>query len=180
MRIGSRLPKRVAQGGRRRRTDRRGRRSSTGHGVCHDRRPADSDRALHGAGAHGDLCRARNLTPAQREHDVDDRDSDGGSARPCRSGRSSDGSRQRRRDTGVAGRRCSCPGRNSAPRLRGQLHLRAGAHGFKAGIGLVIMLDQIPKLLGINFHKGAFFHNVFWKSFRVSRTFRRQRSPWEW
>src|SRR5262249_22029460 len=32
--------------------------------------------------------------------------------------------------------------------------------GFKAGIGLVIMVDQIPKLLGIHFHKGSFLHNV--------------------
>src|SRR5262245_62104103 len=32
--------------------------------------------------------------------------------------------------------------------------------GFKAGIGLVIVLDQIPKLLGIHFDKGSFFHNV--------------------
>jgi high affinity sulfate transporter 1 len=32
--------------------------------------------------------------------------------------------------------------------------------GFKAGIGLVIVLDQVPKLLGIHFHKGPFFHNV--------------------
>jgi high affinity sulfate transporter 1 len=32
--------------------------------------------------------------------------------------------------------------------------------GFKAGIGLVIVLDQVPKLLGIHFHKGSFFHNL--------------------
>jgi SulP family sulfate permease len=32
--------------------------------------------------------------------------------------------------------------------------------GFKAGVGFVIALDQIPKLLGIHFPKGAFFHNV--------------------
>jgi len=32
--------------------------------------------------------------------------------------------------------------------------------GFKAGIGLVIVLDQIPKLLGFHIHKGAFLHNV--------------------
>ena len=32
--------------------------------------------------------------------------------------------------------------------------------GFKAGIGLVIVLDQVPKLLGIHFPKGTFFHNV--------------------
>jgi sulfate permease, SulP family len=32
--------------------------------------------------------------------------------------------------------------------------------GFKAGIGLVIVVDQIPKLLGIHFQKGPFFHNL--------------------
>jgi SulP family sulfate permease len=32
--------------------------------------------------------------------------------------------------------------------------------GFKAGIGLVIVVDQVPKLLGIHFHKGSFPHNV--------------------
>jgi high affinity sulfate transporter 1 len=32
--------------------------------------------------------------------------------------------------------------------------------GFKAGIGLVIVLDQIPKLLGIHIEKGSFGHNV--------------------
>jgi high affinity sulfate transporter 1 len=32
--------------------------------------------------------------------------------------------------------------------------------GFKAGIGLVIVVDQVPKLLGIHFQKGSFFHNI--------------------
>jgi sulfate permease, SulP family len=32
--------------------------------------------------------------------------------------------------------------------------------GFKAGIGVVIVLDQVPKILGIHFPKGGFFHNV--------------------
>src|SRR5213075_3117318 len=32
--------------------------------------------------------------------------------------------------------------------------------GFKAGIGLVIVLDQIPKLLGVHFAKGNFLHNL--------------------
>ena len=32
--------------------------------------------------------------------------------------------------------------------------------GFKAGIGLVIVLDQVPKILGIHFHKGSFIQNV--------------------
>jgi high affinity sulfate transporter 1 len=32
--------------------------------------------------------------------------------------------------------------------------------GFKAGIGVVIVVDQIPKLLGIHFSKGPFFGNL--------------------
>ena len=32
--------------------------------------------------------------------------------------------------------------------------------GFKAGIGMVIVLDQLPKLLGVHFPKGGFFHNL--------------------
>jgi len=32
--------------------------------------------------------------------------------------------------------------------------------GFKAGIGLVIVLDQVPKLLGVHFPKGGFLHNL--------------------
>ena len=32
--------------------------------------------------------------------------------------------------------------------------------GFKAGIGLVIVVDQLPKVLGIHFPKGSFFHNL--------------------
>jgi len=32
--------------------------------------------------------------------------------------------------------------------------------GFKSGIGLVIVVDQIPKLLGIHIDKGEFIHNI--------------------
>ena len=32
--------------------------------------------------------------------------------------------------------------------------------GFKAGIGIVIVLDQLPKLLGVHFPKGTFLENV--------------------
>jgi sulfate permease, SulP family len=32
--------------------------------------------------------------------------------------------------------------------------------GFKAGIGVVIIVDQLPKVLGIHFDKGSFLHNV--------------------
>jgi high affinity sulfate transporter 1 len=31
--------------------------------------------------------------------------------------------------------------------------------GFKAGVGLVVIVDQIPKLLGVHFEKGGFFEN---------------------
>jgi high affinity sulfate transporter 1 len=32
--------------------------------------------------------------------------------------------------------------------------------GFKAGIGLVILFDQVPKVLGIHFPRGSFVHNL--------------------
>ena len=32
--------------------------------------------------------------------------------------------------------------------------------GFKAGIGIVIVLDQLPKILGVHFPRGSFFQNV--------------------
>ncbi len=32
--------------------------------------------------------------------------------------------------------------------------------GFKAGIGIVIVLDQLPKILGIHFPRGTFSHNL--------------------
>jgi high affinity sulfate transporter 1 len=32
--------------------------------------------------------------------------------------------------------------------------------GFKAGVGLVIVVDQVPKLLGLHIDKGHFFHNL--------------------
>jgi high affinity sulfate transporter 1 len=32
--------------------------------------------------------------------------------------------------------------------------------GFKAGIGLVIVVDQVPKMLGVHFDKGHFVHNL--------------------
>jgi len=33
--------------------------------------------------------------------------------------------------------------------------------GFKAGIGLVIVLDQLPKLLGIHITKGGFLRDIW-------------------
>ena len=33
--------------------------------------------------------------------------------------------------------------------------------GFKAGIGLVIVVDQVPKLLGVHIERGHFFRKIF-------------------
>jgi sulfate permease, SulP family len=42
--------------------------------------------------------------------------------------------------------------------------------GFKAGIGVVVVLDMVPKLLGVHIEKAGFFHNVL-ETFRaVPRT----------
>ncbi|SAK66319.1 SulP family inorganic anion transporter [Caballeronia ptereochthonis] len=32
--------------------------------------------------------------------------------------------------------------------------------GFKAGVAIVIVVDQLPKLFGIHYPKGSFFHNI--------------------
>jgi len=42
--------------------------------------------------------------------------------------------------------------------------------GFKAGIGVVIIVDQIPKLLGIHFARGTFIQNVVATVHNLSRT----------
>jgi high affinity sulfate transporter 1 len=42
--------------------------------------------------------------------------------------------------------------------------------GFKAGIGLVIVLDQVPKLLGIHIHKEGFFRDIISLAQQVPET----------
>jgi MFS superfamily sulfate permease-like transporter len=42
--------------------------------------------------------------------------------------------------------------------------------GFKAGIGLVIILDQVPKLLGVHVDKGPFLHNLLALVHHLPRT----------
>jgi sulfate permease, SulP family len=42
--------------------------------------------------------------------------------------------------------------------------------GFRAGIGLVIVVDQIPKILGIHFSRGTFVHNVLSTVHNIPRT----------
>ena len=42
--------------------------------------------------------------------------------------------------------------------------------GFRAGIGLVIVVDQVPKILGIHFSRGTFVHNVLSTVHNIPRT----------
>jgi sulfate permease, SulP family len=42
--------------------------------------------------------------------------------------------------------------------------------GFKAGIGLVIVLDQMPKLLGVHIEKQNFFHDLFSFALHIPET----------
>ena len=42
--------------------------------------------------------------------------------------------------------------------------------GFKAGIGLVIVVDQVPKILGIHFGRGTFVQNVFATFHNIPKT----------
>ena len=48
--------------------------------------------------------------------------------------------------------------------------------GFKAGIGVVIVVDQVPKILGIHFARGTFVQNLFATLHGIPRR-RSQRSP---
>ena len=62
--------------------------------------------------------------------------------------------------------------------LAGLLHLGFIANfisspvltGFKSGIGLVIILDQVPKLLGIHIEKAGFFRDILSILYHVSET----------
>ena len=51
--------------------------------------------------------------------------------------------------------------------------------GFKSGIGLVIVVDQIPKLLGVHIEKTGFFRDLL----AIARELPERRSPrccWRW
>ena len=49
--------------------------------------------------------------------------------------------------------------------------------GFKAGIGVVIVLDQIPKLLGFHIPRGSFVQNLLATVAHVPRDLAADRSP---
>ncbi len=42
--------------------------------------------------------------------------------------------------------------------------------GFKAGVGLVIVVDQVPKILGIHFPRGTFVHSVLSTVHNIPKT----------
>ena len=68
----------------------------------------------------------------------------------------------RRWHTGADGRRFPDAGLGAAPRASSPISFRYPVQvGFKAGIGFVIVADQVPKLLGIKIHKEGFFRDVW-------------------
>ena len=122
----------------------------------------DSGGPLHGLRAPHYLCGARDVAPAERQHDHDD---------AC--------DLDRRRSLAKL-----VPNGDAATLLQvtalltlmvgGMLIVASALRlgfvanfisepvlvGFKAGIGVVIIVDQLPKILGIHFAKGSFLHNV--------------------
>ena len=48
--------------------------------------------------------------------------------------------------------------------------------GFKAGIGVVIVVDQLPKLLGVHIEKAGFFRDIAVDRRARSRSVRRHRA----
>ena len=156
----------------RRRSDGRRRRDPEGDGLRDDRRPSRRGRASTPCSCRCSSTRARDLARAQREHDHDDRDPGRAAARAGGARRRPGGPADRVGDADAARRR--------HPRCwRALLRLGFVANfisepvlvGFKAGIGLVIVLDQVPKLLGIHFAKGTFLHNLL----AIARGCRRRR-----
>jgi sulfate permease, SulP family len=68
--------------------------------------------------------------------------------------------RQRVRDAHLDGRGNADSGPGAPPGFRREFHFRAGADRVRCGNRACYRADQIPKLLGIHFHKGSFFHNL--------------------
>jgi len=78
----------------------------------------------------------------------------GGSLRPQRAARFGG------RDPGGFSRRHALASVHSPPGDCRSLISDPVLTGFKAGVGLTIVVDQIPKLLGVQITKGHFFHNL--------------------
>ena len=151
----------VAAARPRRRPDDGRRDPAEGDGVRGARGPARAGRPLHGPGSGRGVRRAGHVPPAEREYHDDDRHPDGGRDRVGRAGR--------QRGTGDGWWRPRWPSWSACVLvLASALRLGFLANfisdpvltGFKAGVGVVIVVDQVPKLLGIHFQKGGFFENV--------------------
>ena len=140
---------------RRRRPDRRGGRPAQGHGLRHGRRPAGGGRPLHRLRPDGGLRAAGLVARAQRQlhHHAGD---------PGRHAARAGGAR--RRPGKLVTATATLAALVGAMLLLARL-LRLGfvanfisapvLTGFKAGIGLVIVLDQVPKLLGMHITKAG-------------------------
>ena len=160
-RVAARYQRNLAASGRRRRPHRRRRRHPQGDGLRHHRRPRRCKWACTLRSCRWCLRAAGHLPPAQRQHHHHHRHSDGRGTRPGR-----------------------CPAASPAELaaagatlailvgvilvLASLLRLGFVANfisdpvlaGFKSGIGVVIVVDQIPKLLGIHIQKAGFFRDL--------------------
>ena len=128
---------RISQGLARVRSDCRpdngGSRCSEGNGLRHDRRPPCAGWPLHGAGAHGDLRRGRDVPASEREHDHDTSHPNGVPTRAgCPGGRVGV-SDQHLGDADSPGGSNSVGGFAASVRLHRQLHLGTGARWLQDG-----------------------------------------------
>jgi len=133
---------------------------SQSDGVCNDRRTAGASGTIHGLSADGDLCGARHLARTQRKHDYYACDIDRRRAGRGSAGRRSSIAIDCLRHADAVGGIDACTRFDPATGLLANFISEPVLIGFKAGIGLVIVLDQVPKLLGIHFVKGSFVQNL--------------------
>ena len=132
-----------------------------GDGVCNDRGTSGPGGTVHRFSPHGDLRRPGNLSPAERKHYDYDRSfgREQNSAKSCQ---------MEIRHPSSELQQCSHFWLVESLILASLLRLGFIANfisepvlvGFKAGIGVVIVVDQIPKILGIHIPRASFFHNL--------------------
>ena len=128
-----RIPEGLAALRRDGRPDHRGGHHSEGDGLRHDRRATGPGGPLHGVPAHADLCGARNLSAAQREHHHNDRHPDRRRAWPGRPGGGSGVPAGRVGHADAAGGSRPRAGVAPAAGLRRQFHFRAGPDRLQGG-----------------------------------------------
>ena len=132
-----------------------------GDGLRCARRPGRAGRPVHGAAADGGIRRPRQLPAPQRQHHDHHR-------HPDRRGDQSASRRARPRTRPPRSRRHSRCSSGVILVLAAVFRLGFVAQfisepvltGFKAGIGLVIIVDQAPKLFGLHVPKGTVLHTA--------------------